>query len=60
MSGAIPLPPFYAFVVWTCRTLPFFIVLMMSVSMEQHMHIKFCATLEKAGAEMYQMAKTTF
>jgi len=33
---------------------------MMSVSMEQHMRIKFCATLEKAGAEMYQMAKTTF
>jgi hypothetical protein len=33
---------------------------MVTVSMEQHMHIKFCATLEKAGAEMYQMTKTAF
>jgi len=31
---------------------PFYYVVM-SVRMEQHMHIKFCATLEKTGAEMY-------
>ena len=32
----------------------------MSVSVEQHMLIKFCAKLEQTGAEMYKMFKTTF